>query len=162
MARLPGGQAWIGGTTTRAGLVGYLLAEPGVRFLCLDELDKMHTSHLAALLSVMETGRVSRLQHGHRETARRVVWVMAGANRTGRFPPELLDRFEVVELEPYPEALYRRVVEAVLVRREDCDPELARELAVATSSGARSVRRAVRIARMAHGDRRLALQLARA
>src|SRR5258708_24048057 len=108
MARLPGGQAWIGGTTTRAGLVGYLLAEPGVRFLCLDELDKMHTSHLAALLSVMETGRVSRLQHGHRETARRVVWVMAGANRTGRFPPELLDRFEVVELEPYPEALYRR------------------------------------------------------
>src|SRR5258708_39185387 len=48
MARLPGGQAWIGGTTTRAGLAGYPLAEPGGRVLCLDEPAKMARSLLPA------------------------------------------------------------------------------------------------------------------
>jgi Holliday junction DNA helicase RuvB len=159
IARLEGSRYALGGTTTRSGLVSYLLGEPGCRRLVIDEQDKMDGRDLSALLSVMETGRVTRLQHGRWEQERRLVWVFGGANRDAQFPRELLDRYLRLELEPYGEDEFRRVVAAVLERREQCDPELAREIAQLTATRTNSVRDAVRIARMARGDRRLARQL---
>jgi Holliday junction DNA helicase RuvB len=158
IARLPGGRYALGGTTTRAGLVGYLLAEPGTRHLLIDELDKMDGRDLSALLSVMETGTVTRLQHGRQESERRAVRVFAGAN-DDRFAPELLDRFVPVRLEPYGDEQFERVAAAVLVRREGCDPELAQEIAHLMAGRTNSVRDAVQVARLARGDRRLAREL---
>jgi Holliday junction DNA helicase RuvB len=160
VGRLPGARLTLGGTTTRSGLVGYLLAEPATRYLVIDEIDKMGGSDLSGLLSVMETGLVTRLQHGHQETERRHVWVLAGANRVARLPPELLDRFLVIVLGRYGAEQLRQVVEAVLVRHEGVDPELAREIAKRAAAGPHSVRAAVRIARMARGRRRVAIELA--
>lgn len=159
IARLPGARLALGGTTTRAGLTSFLLGEPNCRYLVLDELDKMAGDDLSALLSVMETGLVSRLQHGRQEQERRAVWVLAGCNREERLPRELRSRFLRIFLATYGAAEFRRVAAAVLERREQCDPEIAAAIAELVTTRTHDVRDAVRIARMARGDLRLAREL---
>ncbi|MGH7692558.1 MAG: hypothetical protein ACREOA_07620, partial [Candidatus Dormibacteria bacterium] len=80
VAQTPGARYALGGATSRAGLLDYLLAQPSCRVLVYDELDKASPTDQAALLSIMESGLVSRLKHGKAESERRQIWVVAGAN----------------------------------------------------------------------------------
>jgi len=157
LERLPGSRRVLGSTTTRAGIVSYLLAERGCRWLLIDEIDKADGRDLTALYGLMSEERVERLQHRHQEQERRPVWVFASANDAERLQAALLSRFAVLRIRPYEsEAEFRRVAEAVLVRREGADPELAAEIAARVASRSRShdVRDAVKIHRLCRGDRR--------
>lgn len=159
LLRLPRSRLVLAGTMTRAGLVEFLL-ESECEYLVIDELEKGKGPDLSTLLSVMETGLVVQMKHGHREIERRLVKVFAAANRTAGLPSELLSRFLIQRLEPYGEDELRAVIEAVLVRREDCDPEFAREVAALVAPRTSDPRRARDIARLSRGDRRLARELA--
>lgn len=161
LCRLPEASGpWLLGNTSRAGLLG-LLRESPCKYVILDEVDKGTAADLSTMLSVMETGLVAELKHGRRTQERRPVWVFAGCNYLRRLPAEFLDRCLKIHFEPYSTAEFRQVVEAVLVRRESCDPELAAEIATALArTKSRSPRDAVRVARLAAGDRRRALELA--
>lgn len=153
VAQIPGARYALGSSTTKAGLLDYLLSQPNCRVLVIDELDKANVADLSALLSIMETGLLSRLQHGRAEHERRQVWVVAGANRTEHLPVELLSRFAVRQIPDYTAAEFQRVVRGVLVKREGVDPELAREIATALAGYTTEVRTAVRAARLCRGDR---------
>lgn len=159
LCRLPRSRLLLAGTMTRAGLIDFLL-ETDTRYLVVDELDKGKGPDLSTLLSIMESGIVTRLQHGRREHERRIVTVFAAANRLAGIPAELLSRFMRVRLEPYTQDELRAVIEAVLVRREDCDPEFAREVALLVAPRSSDPRRARDIARLSRGDRKLARELA--
>jgi Holliday junction DNA helicase RuvB len=154
VSQIPGARYALGSSTTKAGLLDYLLAQPNCRVLVIDELDKANVADLSALLSIMETGLVSRLQHGRAEHERRQVWVVAGANRLDRLPVELLSRFAVRQIAEYTAAEFQRVVRSILVRREGIDPELSREIAQALAGYTTEVRTAVRAARLCQGERR--------
>ncbi len=154
VAQVPGARYALGGATSRAGLLDYLLAQPGCRVLVYDELDKASATDQAALLSIMESGLVSRLKHGKAESERRQIWVVAGANRIDHMPQELLSRFAISEIAPYSAREFERVVEGVLTQREQVDPEVAREIARRLSGFTHDVRTAVRAARLCQGDRR--------
>ncbi|HUY55342.1 MAG TPA: AAA family ATPase [Candidatus Nanopelagicaceae bacterium] len=154
VAQIPGARYALGSSTTKAGLLDYLLAQPNCRVLVIDELDKANVADLSALLSIMETGLLSRLQHGRAEHERRQVWVIAGANRIDRMPAELLSRFAVRQIPEYTAADFQQVVRKVLVRRESVDPELAGEIASRLAGYTTDVRTAVRAARLCQSDRR--------
>ncbi|MGH7611281.1 MAG: AAA family ATPase, partial [Candidatus Dormibacteria bacterium] len=154
VAQVPGARYALGGATSRAGLLDYLLAQPTCRVLVYDELDKAPPTDQAALLSIMESGLVSRLKHGKAESERRQIWVVAGANRIEHMPAELLSRFAIREIAPYSAREFQRVVEGVLTRREQVDPEVAREIAHRLAGFTHDVRTAVRAARLCQGDRR--------
>jgi Holliday junction DNA helicase RuvB len=147
IARLPGVRYLLGGTTSRAGVVDYLLRETP-RALLVDELDKMSPQDMSALLSVMETGYVVRMKVG-REAQRRVaLWVYAAANTLRGIPAELLSRFVLLSVPAYGEEDFRRVAKAVLTRRENVDPELAEVVVNALAKRTRDVRDAVKLARL--------------
>lgn len=147
LARLQPSRYALGGTTSRAGLVEYLLAERP-RFLIIDELDKMAAADLSALLSVMESGIVSRLKRREDQVRRVHVWVFAGANRLQHIPPELLSRFWRAHLDPYSDEEFRRVVVAVLTKREGVDAEMANYIARQVGRRSRDPRDAVKVARL--------------
>jgi len=153
VAQIPGARFALGGNTTRAGLLDYLISQPNCHVLVVDEIDKAGMADLSALLSVMESGIVSRLQHGRAEQERRQVWVVAGCNRIDRIPSELLSRFAVTQIPAYSADEFERVVRGVLVKREGVDPELSREIAHQLAGYTVDVRTAVRAARLCQGDR---------
>ena len=143
------GAIWlVGSATSRAGLWD-LVAERRPRVLLIDELDKMNAADTAALLSVMEGGRLVRAKKGRELDLSNLLWVVAATNRMEVLSPELRSRFAVRRLSAYCRSDYLEVVRGVLVRREKVGPELAEEIAQRLDGRSQDVRDAIRVARLA-------------
>jgi len=138
----------VGSATSKAGLWD-LMAEKQPKVLLIDELSTMGAADTAALLSIMEGGRLIRAKVGRELDTRTEVKVVAATNRLYGLSPELLSRFAVRKLEPYAHAEYLAVVKGVLVRREGIEPDLAEEIAQRLDGRTQDVRDSVRVARLA-------------
>ena len=147
IARLPGAEMYVGSTTTRAGLIALLLgAKP--RYLILDEIDKMKDEDRAPLLNLMETGLVTRLQHGVQNRVQMETKVFAGANDVRKISDPILSRFAKFELPPYTPREFVDVAKQVLIQREGLGPEMAQLIATEVVQYSLDIRDAVRVARM--------------
>jgi len=137
----------VGSATSKAGLWD-LVAEREPRILLIDELDKMNAADTAALLSLMEGGRLVRAKKGRTLDVTVPIKVVAATNKVTKLSPELKSRFAMRTLKPYDAAQYRTVVKGVLVRHEDISPGLAEEIAEKLEGKSQDVRDAVRVARL--------------
>lgn len=138
----------VGSATSKAGLWD-LVAEKQPKALLIDELSSMNAADTAALLSIMEGGRLVRAKKGRELDTRVEIKVVAATNRLYGLSPELLSRFAVRKIEAYSRADYQKVVRGVLVRRENVEPELAEEIAQRLDGRSQDVRDSVRVARLA-------------
>ena len=148
--RATGGKAiWlVSSATSKAGLWD-LVAERQPQILLIDELDKMNAADTAALLSMMEGGRLVRAKKGRELDLSHPLWVVAATNRLNGLSPELLSRFAVRRIEAYSRIDFLTVVKGVLVKRENVASELAEQIANKLDSRTQDVRDAVRVARLA-------------
>ena len=149
MERFCGEQAlWlVGSATSKAGLWD-LVAESQPQLLLIDELDKMNAADTAALLSLMEGGRLVRAKKGRCLDITVAIKVVAATNQVLKLSPELKSRFAIRKLELYDATQYQMVVKGVLIRREGINPELAEEIARKLEGNSQDVRDAVRVARL--------------
>jgi len=138
----------VGSATSKAGLWD-VVAERQPQIILIDELDKMNAADTAALLSMMEGGRLVRTKRGRELNLSNQVRVVAASNRTGMLSPELKSRFAICKLVAYSRNDYLTVVRGVLARREGLDQELADEVARSLDGISQDVRDAIRIARLA-------------
>jgi Holliday junction DNA helicase RuvB len=150
MERIAGELAvWlVGSATSKAGLWD-LVAERQPKVLLIDELDKMNAADTAALLSIMEGGRLVRAKKGRELDVKVEVRVVAATNVESRLSPELRSRFAIRRLSLYGREEFREVVRGVLVRREGIAQEIAQEIADRLDGRTQDVRDAVRVARLA-------------
>jgi Holliday junction DNA helicase RuvB len=116
--------------------------------LLIDELDKMNAADTAALLSMMEGGRLVGAKKGRELDLSNPLWVIAATNRLNGLSPELLSRFTVRRIETYSRSDFLTVVKGVLVCREGVAPGLADEIARCLDGRTQDVRDAVRVARL--------------
>jgi Holliday junction DNA helicase RuvB len=137
----------VGSATSKAGLWD-LVAEREPLVLLIDELDKMNAADTAALLSLMEGGRLVRAKKDRSLDVTVHIKVIAATNQVIKLSPELKSRFATRKLKPYDAAEYQTVVKGVLIRREEIDPELAEEIAKNLEGKSQDVRDAVRVARL--------------
>jgi Holliday junction DNA helicase RuvB len=137
----------VGSATSKAGLWD-LMAEREPQVLLIDELDKMNAADTAALLSLMEGGRLVRAKKGRSLDVTVPIKVIAATNQVVKLSPELKSRFAIRNLKSYDAAEYRTVVKGVLIRREEVNPELAEEIAEKLEGKSQDVRDAVRITRL--------------
>jgi hypothetical protein len=161
IGRLEGAQFYLGSTTTRSGLVGLLLSNKPA-YLVIDEIDKMEDRDMSPLLSLMETGMVMRLQHGHQERVSMPTRVFAGANDLKKLSQPILNRFARFELPPYTPAQFVEVCRTLLTKREGLGPEMALHVASEVVQNSLDIRDAVRVARMAHGHPTRVVEICRA
>lgn len=147
LERLPRSRYALGGTSSRAGVVDFMI-ENRPRYLLIDELDKMDMRDYSALLSLMESGKISRLKKGMIEEIQVKTWVFAAANREDNLPSELKSRFLRRYLSAYSEEDFEKVVRAVLVKRERVNQEIANIIANKLPKYTKDVRDAVKIARL--------------
>jgi Holliday junction DNA helicase RuvB len=137
----------VGSATSKAGLWD-LIAERHPQILLIDELDKMNAADTAALLSVMEGGRLVRAKRGRELDLANSLRVVAASNRLHQLSPELRSRFAIRKLTAYSQSDYLTVVRGVLVRREGLEKDLADEVARSLDGLSQDVRDAVRVARL--------------
>ncbi len=138
----------VGSATSKAGLWD-LVAERQPQVLLIDELDKMNAADTAALLSMMEGGRLVRAKVGRELDLQNTLWVVAATNRLEMLSPELRSRFAIRRLNPYSRDEYLTVVRGVLVRRENTTTELAEAIARKLDGRSQDVRDSIRAARLA-------------
>jgi Holliday junction DNA helicase RuvB len=137
----------VGSATSRAGLWD-AVAEKRPRIILIDELDKMSATDTAALLSLMEKGRLVRMKVNRRLDIELDVWVIACANRIYKMSPELLSRFKVYQINEYNALEFRNVVTNALVSHESLSQDEASEIALRLVGKTHDVRDAVRVARL--------------
>ncbi len=137
----------IGSATSKAGLWD-LVAEREPKVLLIDEIDKMHAVDMAALLALMEGGRLVRAKRGRELDIHNPLKVVAASNRLEKLSPELRSRFAIRKLNPYSRSEFLTVVKGVLVRKENLSGELAEEIARKLDGRSQDVRDAIRIARL--------------
>jgi Holliday junction DNA helicase RuvB len=137
----------VGSATSKAGLWD-IVSEREPQILLIDELDKMNAADTAALLSMMEGGRLVRAKRGRELDLQNQLRVVAASNRMGKLSPELMSRFAVRMLSAYNRADYLAVVRGVLVSRENLDPETAADIAQRLDGRTQDVRDAIRVARL--------------
>jgi Holliday junction DNA helicase RuvB len=138
----------VGSATSKAGLWD-LVAEREPRILLIDEIDKMNAVDMAALLTMMEGGRLVRAKRGRELDIHNPLKVIAASNRMEKLSPELRSRFAIRKLNPYSRSEFLTVVKGVLVRKESLTSELAEEIAKKLDGRSQDVRDAIRIARLA-------------
>jgi Holliday junction DNA helicase RuvB len=156
LGRLAGAKYGLGSTSSKAGL-RQVLMEFRPRYLIIDELDKISSSmDYAVLLSLMESGIVTKdLFNGHEEVCLKT-WVFAAANRIRKIPEELLSRFVRLRIKRYTVKEFIQVARNVLVEREGHDEQYALEVAVSVvkNLNSRDIRDAIRVASLAGGSER--------
>jgi len=138
----------VGSAISKAGLWD-LVAQRQPKVLLVDELDKVNAADTAALLSIMEGGRLVRAKKGRELDVKVEVRVVAATNVESRLSPELRSRFAIRRLSLYGRDEFRTVVRGVLVRREGISQEMAQEVADRLDGRSQDVRDAVRVARLA-------------
>ena len=138
----------VGSATSKAGLWD-LVAEREPKILLIDEIDKMNAVDMAALLTMMEGGRLVRAKRGRALDIHNPLKVIAASNRMEKLSPELRSRFAIRKLNPYSRSEFLTVVKGVLVRKESLSSELAEEIAKKLDGRSQDVRDAIRIARLA-------------
>ncbi len=138
----------VGSATSKAGLWD-LVAEREPKILLIDEMDKMNGVDMAALLTLMEGGRLVRAKKGRELDINNPLKVIAASNRLEKLSPELRSRFAIRRLNPYSRTEFLLVVKGVLVRKENLTPEMAEEVAQKLDGRSQDVRDAIRVARLA-------------
>lgn len=137
----------VGSATSKAGLWD-IVSEREPQILLIDELDKMNAADTAALLSMMEGGRLVRAKRGRELNLSNQLRVVAASNRLGMLSPELRSRFAIRTLSAYSRADFLTVVRGVLASREGLSPETAAEVAEKLDGRTQDVRDAIRVARL--------------
>ena len=137
----------VGSATSKAGLWD-VVAERQPQILLIDELDKMNAADTAALLSMMEGGRLVRAKRGRELNLHNQLTVVAASNRLRLLSPELKSRFAIRTLSAYSREDFLTVVRGVLVSRESLSPETAEEIARQLDGRTQDVRDAIRAARL--------------
>ena len=137
----------IGSATSKAGLWD-VVAERQPQIILIDELDKMNAVDTAALLSMMEGGRLVRAKKGRELDLLNQVRVVAASNHLNMLSPELKSRFAIRTLSAYSREEFLTVVRGVLVNREGLSPETAGEIARQLDGRTQDVRDAIRAARL--------------
>ena len=137
----------IGSGTSKSGLWD-IVADRQPQILLIDELDKMDTADTAALLSMMEGGRLVRAKRGRELNLHNQLTVVAASNRLSKLSPELKSRFAIRTLSAYSQEDFLTVVRGVLVSRENQSPEVADEIARQLDGRTQDVRDAIRAARL--------------
>jgi len=142
------GAVWlVGSAISKAGLWD-MVAERRPKVLLVDELDKVNAADTAALLSIMEGGRMVRAKKGRELDTRIDTRVVAATNVEARLSPELRSRFAIRRLGAYDRDDFRQVITGVMVRHEGISSEAAEKIADLLAGRTQDVRDAVRVARL--------------
>ncbi|HET9774821.1 MAG TPA: AAA family ATPase [Nitrososphaeraceae archaeon] len=137
-------------STTPAGMIDYLF-KYDIKYLLIDEIDKMKAKDQAALFNAMETGIISETkQNGKTRQKRMKLWIFATSNNVDRLSIALRSRFMELHLNEYTYEEFVDIVRKLLKKRYRMDENISQRIAYSVWNvmNSKDVRDAVRIAKL--------------
>lgn len=121
-----------------------------IKYLLIDEMDKMKKNDQATLLNVMETGILSETKLGKTRQKKMKLWIFATSNNVEKLSAPLRSRFMELHLDEYTYEEFSEIVQRVLKKRYHMSVELSENLAYAVWNKMRSkdIRDAINIAKL--------------
>jgi Holliday junction DNA helicase RuvB len=111
-----------GTTASGMGMVGYLFEHIGLKFLLIDEIDKLDKRDQKVLLNVMETGILSDVKAKRTKSARQThmhLSIYATSNDISNMLTPLLSRFIQLKLPEYDLETFTEICQKLLSRKYD-------------------------------------------
>ena len=144
-----GESLFIDGTYTSKAGVFEKLYQKRPKYVLLDEIDKLSGQDQLALLSLMESGRLTKTTRSESYDIKLHAWVFATANNKQYILKPLFDRFETYFLTECTDYEFKEIAVRRLIQEGLQDEDLALYIAnaVLRELGKKSFRDAIRIAR---------------
>ena len=133
------------------GIIDYLFDHTDLKFLLIDEIDKLSKKDQKVLLNVMETGILSDVKAKRSKSARQTYMhlsVYATSNDTSNILTPLLSRFIKVNLPEYNLEVFTEICQKLLSRKYDKDHETIQTIVHYVWEHTRDVREAIAIAKI--------------
>jgi Holliday junction DNA helicase RuvB len=123
-------------------------------YMCIDEFDDMDKEVQEVLSQHMDTGILDETKVGKDRRIKINTNTFGSANSKEPIINQVVDRFAVLEFEPYSYDEFREICVHLLPRREGSSEEEAKTIAeeVWSMQGKGDVRKAIAIARLSRGD----------
>jgi replication-associated recombination protein RarA len=148
---LKGKAYFVDGTTASGmGMIDYLFDHADLKFLLIDEIDKLSKKDQKVLLNVMETGILSNVKAKRGKSARQThmhISIYATCNDTSNMLSPLLSRFIQLKLPEYNLETFTEICQK-LSRKYDKDHETIQAIVRHVWEHTRDVREAIAIAKI--------------
>jgi replication-associated recombination protein RarA len=141
-----------GTTASGIGIIDYLFDHTDLKFLLIDEIDKLNKNDQKVLLNIMETGILSDVKAKKNKSARQTkmhLSIFATSNDTSNILAPLLSRFIKLYLPEYSLEIFIEICQKLLSRKYDKDHETIRAVTRYVWEHSRDVREAIAIAKIA-------------
>ena len=111
------------------GMMGYMFSND-VKYLLIDEIDKMKKNDQAALLNVMETGILSETKlKGRTRQKKMKLWIFATSNAVERLSTPLRSRFMELHLHEYSYEEFVEICRRLLNKRHRLTVDISDRIA---------------------------------
>ena len=140
-----------GTTASGMGIIDYLFDHTDLKFLLIDEIDKLSKKDQKVLLNVMETGILSDVKANRSKSARQThmhISIYATSNDTSNILTPLLSRFIKLNLPEYSLETFIEIYHKLLSRKYDKDHETIQAIVRYVWEHTRDVREAIAIAKI--------------
>jgi replication-associated recombination protein RarA len=142
-----------GTTASGMGIIDYLFDHTDLKFLLIDEIDKLNKKDQKVLLNVMETGILSEVKAKSKssKSARQThmhLSIYATSNDTSNILTPLLSRFIKLNLPEYDLEIFTEICQKLLSRKYDKDHETMQAIVRYVWEHTRDVREAIAIAKI--------------
>jgi MoxR-like ATPase len=134
------------------GIIDYLFDHTDLKFLLIDEIDKLNKNDQKVLLNVMETGILSDVKAKKNKSARQTkmhLSIYATSNDTSNILAPLLGRFIKLYLPEYSLEIFTEICQKLLSRKYDKDHETIQAIIRYVWEHSRDVREVIAIAKIA-------------
>lgn len=138
---------------TSAGVIDELFAQLPKIYL-VDEFDDLKKKHQSVFSSYTETGILKETKSGKNRKVETNIKTFAAANHKSKIKNNILDRFTILEFEPYTHNEFQEICEKLLPNKEGKSVEESRAIADAVWDYKEEgdVRAAIQVARLSRGD----------
>ncbi|MGB7661795.1 MAG: AAA family ATPase [Nitrososphaeraceae archaeon] len=140
-----------GTTASGMGIIDYLFDHPDLKFLLIDEIDKLSKKDQKVLLNVMETGILSDVKAKRSKSTQQThmqLSIYATSNDTSNILTPLLSRFIKLKLPEYDLEIFTEICQKLLSRKYDKDHETIQVIVQYVWEHTRDVREAIAIAKI--------------
>jgi replication-associated recombination protein RarA len=140
-----------GTTVSGMGVIDYLFDHTDLKFLLIDEIDKLNKEDQKVLLNVMETGILSDVKAKRGKSARQThmhLSIYATSNDTSNILTPLLSRFIQLKLPEYNLETFTETCQKLLSRKYDKDHETIQAIIRYVWEHTKDVREAIAIAKI--------------
>jgi Holliday junction DNA helicase RuvB len=144
----------INNNSTGAGIISYLYDHSELKFLLIDEIEKLKKEELAVLLSIMENQRLIITKKTMICNRKQKLAIFATCNNKNKLSQEMLSRFLKFHLKEYSLEEFNMIATNIVTDRFNRTQEFAKKIAAGVwyKMNSKDIRDIIKIARLANKE----------